>query len=86
MIGAAEGGGDADPAADDGEDGEDDEGEEHDPGGFVDAVRVGGLACVVFGDHDGVVSSGVDGGAVGFERCCSKRGAPKKVLNQRRNM
>ena len=55
LVVAAEGCGNADPAADDGEDGEDDEREEHDPGRLVDAVRVGGLAfsrarrpCVVW--------------------------------------
>ena len=37
LIVAAECGGNADPAADDGEDREDDEREEHEPGGFVDA-------------------------------------------------
>ena len=42
LVVAAEGDGNADPSADDGEDGEDDERAEHDPGGFVDAV--GGVA------------------------------------------
>ena len=58
LVVAAEGGGDADPSADDGENGENDERAQHDPGALVDAVGV-----FVFNRQRGVRAS-VDGGAV----------------------
>ena len=64
LIVSTEGQRDSYPAADDGEDGEDDQWEQHDPGGFVDSVGVGGLAGFILGGGGHVVC-GVQVGACG---------------------
>ena len=73
--------GDSDEAADNRQNSEADEREEHDPRGLVNAMVLGDLAFVMLG-------GAWLGVMVGFAEmvCRRQRGAPKKVLNHRRNI
>ena len=93
LIVSAESSGHTHPTTDDGENSQDHERRKHDPGRFMDTVRMGGLAGVALGLHrEGGGFAGMDGGSLVClgrdhqDACSSKRSAPKKVLNHSRNM